>query len=197
MKIMKTTLKLSDIRKEFKFNLQKNMWNGHLRDWKDYAYKYGQKLDFDVYLPSKGKNLQRDFCWTIEQKRELINSIIKGIDIQVFSIIISENEDKSVVYKVIDGKQRLSTMIDFINDKFSIILCGQEYFYSELPNDDIKHEDIRNSIKYTIDNFYIHFNQTYEYWDDLISDDDKISWFEQINFAGTPQDIEHLNNLKS
>jgi hypothetical protein len=36
----------------------------------------------------------------------------------------------------------------------------------------------------------------YEYHDALISDEWKIAWFEMINFAGTPQDIEHLNNLK-
>ena len=186
-------IKLSDIRKQFKFQLQKNMFNGHLIEWKNYEYRYGHKLDFDVYLPTKNKNLQRPFCWNINQKRELILSIIKGIDIQSFTILISENEDHTKVYKVIDGKQRLSTMIDFLNDKFSIMLLDVEYLYSQLPND----SDFRNSIKYTIDHFDLHFNQTYEYWDDQISDDDKIAWFEQINFAGTPQDIEHLNKLKS
>jgi len=195
---MKTTLKLSDIRKQFHFNLQKNMYNGHLMDWKEYRYKHGYKLDFDVYLPSKGKNLQRPYCWTLEQKRELILSIIKGIDIQYFTIIIHEAEDKTKTYKVIDGKQRLSTMIDFLNDKFTIILNEDEYLYSELPDYNLNNlDDIRNNIKYEIDHFNIHFNQTYEYYDDMISDDDKIAWFEQINFAGTPQDIEHLNNLKS
>lgn len=184
---MKKEIKLSDIRKEFQFKLQKNMHNGHLRDWVNYGFKYGYPLDFDVYLPSKGKNLQRPFCWTLDQKRELIMSIIKGLDIQYFSIIISESEDRTRTYKVIDGKQRLSTMIDFINNKFSIILFDEEYFYKELPAD----------IKYSIDHFDIHFNQTYEYWDDPISDDEKITWFEQINFAGTPQDKDHLKNLKS
>lgn len=187
------TLKLSDVRKKFNFNLQKNMYNGQLIDWKTYEYRHGYKLDFNVYLPSKGINLQRPFCWNLDQKRELILSIIKGVDIQYFTIIIHEAEDKTRTYKVIDGKQRLSTMIDFLNDKFTIILLGKEYLYSQLPNDE---DDIRNSIKYQIDHFNIHFNQTYEYWNDMISDDDKIAWFEQINFAGTPQDIEHLNNLK-
>lgn len=186
-------LKLSDIRREFQFKLQKGMFIGYLMEFKGSEHRYGYKLDFDVFLPTKGKNLQRPLCWTLEQKRELILSIIKGIDIQAFSIIIHTAEDKTRTFKVIDGKQRLTTMIDFLNDKFSIILCGKEYFYSELPDD----KDIRKSIKYEIDHFNICFNQTYEYWDDLISDDDKIAWFEQINFAGTPQDIEHLNNLKS
>jgi hypothetical protein len=37
----------------------------------------------------------------------------------------------------------------------------------------------------------------YSYPDVPITDDQKIAWFEMINFAGTPQDIEHLNNLKA
>ncbi len=40
-------------------------------------------------------------------------------------------------------------------------------------------------------------NVGYEYSDKLISDDDKIAWFEAINFTGTPQDAEHLRSLKS
>ena len=32
-------------------------------------------IDWDVYLPTKGKNLQRGFVWTLEQKRELILSV--------------------------------------------------------------------------------------------------------------------------
>ena len=182
-------IKLSDIRKELPFNIQKNMWAGHIKNvFGDFDYQF----DFDVFLPTKGINLQRDYCWTLDQKRELILSVIKGTDIQYFSVIIYTDErinrrtDGHKMYKIIDGKQRLSTLIDFYNNKFSVILLGQEYLYSELPK----------TIKYVFDMFDIHFNQTYEYYDQLISDDNKIAWFEQINFAGTPQEKEHLINLK-
>ena len=182
-------IKLSDIRVKLPFNIQKNIYIGHLRDWKDGIHKYGYKVDFDVYLPTKGINLQRDFCWTLEQKQELILSVIKGVDIQTFTVInyIEDKVKRDTTFKIIDGKQRFSTLLDFIQDKFKIILLGNEYSYSELPND----------IKDVIDHFDIHFNQIYEYYDDLISDDIKIAWFEQINFAGTPQDINHLKELKS
>ncbi len=33
-------------------------------------------FDFEVYLPTKGTNLQRELVWTLEQKKELIKSII-------------------------------------------------------------------------------------------------------------------------
>ncbi len=34
------------------------------------------KIDFDVYLPTIGKNLQRELVWTLDQKREIIWSIL-------------------------------------------------------------------------------------------------------------------------
>lgn len=182
-------IKLSDIRKKLPFNIQKGMYIGHLRDWKDGIHRYGYKVDFDVYLPTKGINLQRNFCWTLNQKQELIRSIIKGVDIQTFSVILHINDlvKRETTIKFIDGKQRFSTLLDFIQNKFPIDLLGEYYYYNDLPTD----------IKNVVDDFDIHFNQTYEYPDALISDDDKIAWFEQINFAGTPQDIEHLNKLKN
>jgi hypothetical protein len=35
-----------------------------------------RKIDFDVYLPTKGINLQREKVWSLLQKRELIMSIL-------------------------------------------------------------------------------------------------------------------------
>ena len=188
-------IKLSDIKKNLPFQISKGMYNGNLIEWKNYNYLDHYILDFDVYLPTKGINLQRGFCWTLEQKRDLIMSVIKGINIPNITVIISEEENGiQRKVKVIDGKQRLSTLIDFINDKFSIILLGKEYRHSELPSYD---KDYRNNIKYAIDSFNILFDQAYEYYDKPISDDDKITWFELINFAGTIQDVEHLKKLKS
>lgn len=182
-------LKLSDIRKELPFKIQKNMNQGHLFQFDDYLKTGRRKIDFDVFLPTIGKNLQRDFVWTQHQKEELIRSIIKGCDIQTFSVIIYSDNDrmKESTFKIIDGKQRLSTLLDFFNNKFTVNLLGNDYFYNELP------KDIQREIAW----FDIYFNQTYEFWDDLISDEDKIAWFEQINFAGTPQDIKHMNSLKN
>ena len=39
------------------------------------SIKYFRKnnIDWNVYLETKGMNLQRDYCWTLTQKRELIN----------------------------------------------------------------------------------------------------------------------------
>ena len=37
---------------------------------------YGYDIDFDIFLETKGHNLQRPLCWTLNQKQELIFSIL-------------------------------------------------------------------------------------------------------------------------
>ena len=151
--------------------------------------KYFKKLDidFNVYLPSKGKNLQRDLVWTIEQKRELIMSVLIGRHIPHCAVINTINKEDSSkdLYLIIDGKQRLTTIFDFIDNKFSIELEGKEYLFSDLPT------EYQQAINYYHFRYYV----INEPWDNRITDEQKIAWFKFINFAGTPQDKSHIDNL--
>jgi uncharacterized protein with ParB-like and HNH nuclease domain len=144
-------------------------------------------IDFDVYLPTKGKNLQRDFVWTIEQKRELIWSVLMKRHIPRLSILNICKEIKNIkgTYQIIDGKQRLSAMIDFYNGKFDLIIDDNSYFYHQLPED----------YQRTISGFMFPYYIVNEDFGNKFSDEDKISWFRYINFVGTPQDAEHLQGL--
>ena len=40
--------------------------------------KYETSVDFEVFLPSKGFNLQRPYVWTIHQQEEFIWSCLFG-----------------------------------------------------------------------------------------------------------------------
>ena len=71
-------------------------------------------FDFDVYLPSKTMNLQRPLVWTQAQKEALIESIIVKRFIPPISAIYTDES----VYQVIDGKQRLTTLIAYLNNEF-------------------------------------------------------------------------------
>lgn len=59
---------------------------------------------------------QRELVWSTKQKSELIESIIMGIPIPVF--YVKENSDG--VYVVVDGKQRLTTLFEYIDNKFAL-----------------------------------------------------------------------------
>jgi|GEM_PF-2301014 len=140
------------------------------------------KIDWNVYLPSKGFNLQRDFVWTLDQKREIIWSILMKRLIPRMAVICNHD----MVYQIIDGKQRLSAMIDFVDNKYTLLIDGNEYYFCDLPLD----------YQQTISNYYFAYYIVHE--ESLrfpITDEDKIDWFKFINFAGTPQESEHMDKL--
>lgn len=150
-------------------------------------YLAEQNIDWDVFLPTKGFNLQRDLVWSTQQKQELIWSVIYDRHIPHCAIIncIDPNDGTKDIYQIIDGKQRLSTLIDFYNNRFPLIIDNNLYFFKNLPQDyqlEIAHHNIR---------YYV----VYEQHENPIPDEQKISWFKFINFAGTPQDKEHFNKL--
>lgn len=147
-------------------------------------------LDFDVYLPTKNKNLQRGFVWTLEQKQNLIIAILKNMNIgnvTVLQLNKKSNKDDLTCFQILDGKQRLSTIISYMNNEFPIIVKDTKYFYNDLP------KELRDDI-----NFYpLKWDTHYEHWDKEMSDELKITIFENLNFLCTPQDIEHIKDLKS
>jgi len=146
-------------------------------------YANNVKLDFDVFLPSKSIYLQRNFCWSLLQKQQLIWSILMKRMIPPLAILRTTDD----VYQVIDGKQRLSAMIDFYRNKFPLEIDGKDYYFKELPEE----------YQVSIAGYFFTVYLVAEDYDIVFTDQDKINWFKFINFAGTPQDIEHFNKLDS
>ena len=144
-----------------------------------------RKIDMDVYLPSKDMNLQRDFVWDIHQKQQLIMSVFleRYIPYICVASLIDGDNDK---LQIIDGKQRLSTFISFLNDEFNVKLEDRYYLLSELP------EDYRRAFL----NHDVFCQTAYEQFDRIFTDEDKIYWFSRINFYGTPQELNHLIKLQ-
>jgi hypothetical protein len=185
------TLRLSDVRKKLPFRISKGMSTESLRWIVD--NHYNDVWDFDVFLPSLGVNLQRPLVWTGVQKNELVLSVLKGIRIPSICYIQYKARvggvnalDNSCTYKIIDGKQRLCALIDFVNGDYPLVVGGELYWY----------RDLDEKARYEIDSFTFSADVAYEYDYDMIPDADKVAWFEQINFYGTPQDGEHMKELK-
>lgn len=181
----KKLLTLQDVRPPLSFNINYGLADINLRP------RWLPIFDFDVWLPSKNMDLQRPLVWEHFQKEELVFSIFKNIKLPPISVLKTyrKEEDwktRNFIYEVIDGKQRLTTLIAFINGEFSITWKHKQYFFEDLH-------------PYLQSDFFncITANIGYNYPEKPISDEDKIKWFEMINFAGTPQDIEHLKALKN
>ena len=183
---MKKELRLTDIRKNLPFRVSGAMAIDIIGSFVEERYF---QLDFDCFLPTKGMNLQRGLVWTLEQKQELILSVLKGIKIPwIWAIQIKKKDpNEKTILQIIDGKQRLTTLISFYKNEFPINVNGEDYLFSELGQE----------AQWAIEVPDIECRIAYEYHDEPISDADKILWFEMINYLGTPQDIEHIKQLKT
>lgn len=83
------------------------------------------KKDFSVYeLLRKYRNkklildvaFQRRTVWKEKQKSELIESILMGLPLPIFYFKQLDNSR----YAVVDGKQRLSALFEFLNNEFAL-----------------------------------------------------------------------------
>ena len=157
-----------------------------------YSADSREKIDFDVFLPTKGFNLQRPLVWTELQNQQLILSIIKGTPVPTIAVVKhKDTNDTESVFQVIDGKQRLNAYIRFCDGEYSIPIGGYDYTFDELPNE----------LQWKVQNFSFYGDMAFSYGTDasdkdFITDDDKIKWFNQRNFAGTEQEEEHITKLR-
>lgn len=65
------------------------------------------------------RRYQRKLVWTLEEKQKLIDSIQKQYPIP--AILIAEREEHPGTYEIIDGLQRLHTIISFIETSFAAL----------------------------------------------------------------------------
>lgn len=70
------------------------------------------------------RRYQRKLVWTIEEKRAFIDSILQGFPVPIILLAEAERE-KSSVFEIIDGMQRLNAITSFIEGEFDI---DEKYF---------------------------------------------------------------------
>ena len=125
-------------------------------------------------------DFQREKVWKLRQKSELIESILMGIPLPVMYFA----EDRYGNLQVIDGRQRLETFFDFMNEKFSLsqtpILDNKGKKFSELePREQTRLEDYQIIV-------YIIKPQT--------PDRIKFDIFDRVNRGGTPLNKQEMRN---
>ena len=131
-----------------------------------------QKLDL---APS----FQRRFVWTQEHQEQFIDTILKGFPFPEIYVCQGETDLKKIItkQKVIDGQQRLTTILNYINDdfdkplnlvkKFSDLDVGERAHFLEYQivmrdigkvDDEIVKEIFRriNLTKFKLDDIEIH-----------------------------------------
>lgn len=182
-----------------KYITNKNMVLGWWHIWKNVEEKAPNTLGKELfiqfmqqsvsslihkYFNHRGVDMdpsyQRGFVWTDKQKEELLDSIFNYIDIGKFVFVSMPYELESYNYQILDGKQKLKTIVDFYTDQFKY----KGFYYSELPwemknvfcNKNISVGEVRG--------------RTYD--ESLVKE-----YFIKLNTSGTPMSKEHLYKIKN
>ena len=142
-----------------------------------------------VYMNGAKHYYQRDFVWSLENKQCLVDSIYQYVGCG--SIILrsrsweeldqmADNGDELAFYDVVDGKQRLHTIIEFINNFFP---DSQGNYYNDLSR-----TSKRKFLDHQLSSYFEMENAT---------DKEVIAQFLKVNFSGIPQSKEHIEYVKS
>jgi hypothetical protein len=135
---------------------------------------------------------QRGLVWSLEQKQLLIESIYNNVEIGKFVFrkrsynwvekrIKAGKIEHTAFSDLVDGKQRYTTLVEFIQDGFKD-MNGNLY-------SDLSEQAQRRFTGYR--------QLTYIELDENSTDSDALSVFLAINFAGVPMSKEHIEYVKS
>ena len=97
-------------------------------------------IDDYIYRIDLDADYQREKIWSRQAQQELIDSIIKNIDIpKIYLVKVTESEDFD--YECIDGKQRMGTLLNFIkpephgHNTLTVRIAGEKYTYKRLKQE--------------------------------------------------------------
>lgn len=80
------------------------------------VFQLKRKRDKTPPLIKLDPDFQRHAVWSSKQQSELIESILMGIPLPLIYV----KEDDKGVYIIVDGRQRLTTLFQFLNHEFSL-----------------------------------------------------------------------------
>ena len=131
---------------------------------------------------------QRGLVWTLDQKRDYILALFNGkATIEPTIAEYYQDDYKCHIMEVIDGKQRLTTVFDFINNKFSIIVDEIEVYFRNLIE-----KDQRFLIKHDVKETRIMSRDISK----EVPIGDILDIFIEINEKGTKMSDDHLKKVK-
>ena len=122
---------------------------------------------------------QREAVWDLSDKVALIDSVFNNVDIGKFTFIrLPFNPDPhSFQYEILDGKQRLQALVDFVEGRFEY--RGKKF--QELHPMDQHHFESHSVVMTETDN--LTFKQ-------------KCQYFLKLNTSGKPQSQEHMEKIR-
>lgn len=158
-------------------------------EWEIVPGVIAKEVNWNPFIYDKDGNkqyYQRDFVWSLEQKQRLIDSIYKGICCGMLLVRkrswselekMAKNGEKELSFTdIVDGKQRLNAIKEFLNDGFP---DSYGNYFSDLSN--------YSQYKFTD-------HQLFQYAEmENVTDEETLFQFLKMNHEGVPQSKEHLD----
>jgi hypothetical protein len=119
---------------------------------------------------------QRDYVWSEKDKESLLDSIFNHIEIGKFAFIYRDYSN-NIGFEILDGKQRLSTLLDFYENR----LPYKGVYYNELSFQD----------RYTFLNATVAIGEA-----NNLSIEQIYKYFYTLNKCGKTMSEEHLEKIK-
>lgn len=152
------------------------------------------ELNWNPYVIDKDGNkqyYQRDFCWTVEDKQNLIESIYRGVDCgkivlrkRRFEFVeeeLKKGNEEVAFNDIVDGKQRLNALFGFINNEFP---DKNGKYYKDFSI--LAQRRLSGKLCFTLAQL-----------DERTTDEDVIKVFMLVNFSGKFMSKEHLDYVDS
>lgn len=145
------------------------------------AYELKRKHDKKPSLVILDSDFQRKGVWSPKQKRELIESVLMGLPLPIFYF----NEDKKGRLIVVDGRQRLTALFEFLAGDFHL---GNLKILDQF--DKLYFNDLDPILQSKIEDYQIMAHVIQPPTPDRI----KFDIFDRVNRAGTQLNKQEIRN---
>ncbi len=153
---------------------------------KDQYSIYEMKRKYDRGKICMDPSFQRNFVWKNKQMSELIESVIIGIPLPLIYLAESQRGDLVVV----DGRQRLTTFIKFLNDEFRLNGLRILKDINGCCFSDLEKEKRYSKYATSIEDFQL-VVQVIKY---PTPDKVRFDIFDRVNRGGTPLNKQEMRN---
>lgn len=145
------------------------------------VYELKRKYDANEKKIVLDSDFQRESVWNLDQKAELVESILMGLPLPIFYF----NQDKKGRLIVIDGRQRLTALFEFMNNKWAL---KKLKVLKELNGK--KFQDLQPVVQSQIEDYQIQAHVIQPPTLDRI----KFDIFDRVNRAGTQLNKQEIRN---
>jgi len=145
------------------------------------VYELKRKFDRKDKSIVLDSSFQRDEVWKPMQKSELIESVLMGLPLPIFYF----NEDKKGRLIVVDGRQRLTALFEFMNGKHRL---GELKIMSNFSKK--KFDDLAEIDKQRVEDYQLYAHLIQPPTPDRI----KFDIFDRVNRGGTQLNKQEMRN---